>query len=590
MSGCDSCHNSSGHGVKGHYDLTIALAGNANVGKSAIFNSLTGLNQTIGNWPGKTVERAEGLHLHGGRKIRVVDLPGIYSLSTFSMEELVSRQFIECEKPDVIINVVDSANLERNLFFTLQLAELGVPMVVALNRSDTAARLGKIIDHKKLEGILGVPVVPTVAIKGAGLRELMERVLGETLKGEAKRPGRTKNGKAPSSKERYRLVEKIIEKVQRHEKREAGLAEFLDSLTTHPVFGYLIAVLVLAGLLLWTFGTGSYLSALLSNFLSGFESLNVKVSGSILEILWNGAFGGFVAGVTLVLPYVLPYYAITVFLEDSGYLPRLAFLLDGLMAKIGLHGKAVIPLILGYGCSVPACFTCRIMETPGQKLRSAFLVTLIPCTARTVVILGLVAAFVGLKWAAALYILDLMLVMVLGKLAYKALPGDSIGLIMEVPRYHFPSLRLVLTQTWARTKSLLYIVFPAYILGSAGLQLLYSLGVLEPVNKILGPITVGLLGLPAVTGVLLLFGIVRKELTILLLAAIFGTTNFALVMSPVQMIVLALVTMLYVPCLATILALAREFGWKKSIAISAVDVGVALLAGGVAFRVLPAFL
>lgn len=569
--------------------MTIALAGNANVGKSAIFNSLTGLNQTIGNWPGKTVEKAEGLHLRGGTKIRVVDLPGIYSLSTFSMEELVSRQFVEEEKPDVIVNVVDAANLERNLFFTLQLAELGVPMVVALNRSDTARKLGKIIDHGKLEGILGCPVVPTVATRGHGLPELVEKAIGETLSGGAKKPGRARTGKM-SSEERYREVEKIVARVQKHEERPDALADFLDSATTHPVFGYLIAVLVLAGLLFWTFGTGSYLSGLLSTFLSGFESLNPKVSGSILEILWNGAFGGFVAGVTLVFPYVLPYYAIMAFLEDSGYLPRFAFLLDGLMAKIGLHGKAIIPLILGYGCNVPACFTCRIMETPGQKLRSSFLVTLIPCTARTVVILGLVAAFVGLKWAAFLYVIDLLLVVILGKLAYTALPADSVGLLMEMPRYHLPSWRLVVTQTLARTKSLLYIVFPAYIIGSAGLQLLYSLGVLGPVNDVLSPVTVGLLGLPAVTGVLLLFGIVRKELTILLLASLLGTTNFALVMSPLQMIVLATVTMLYVPCLATILALAREFGWKNSLVISAVDVGVALLAGGFAFRVLPAFL
>jgi ferrous iron transport protein B len=230
------------------------------------------------------------------------------------------------------------------------------------------------------------------------------------------------------------------------------------------------------------------------------------------------------------------------------------------------------------------------METPKQKFLAAFLVTLIPCTARTVVILGLVAVFVNVWWALALYAFDIFLIIVIGRIAFKIVPGESVGLIMEMPDYHIPSLSVILKQTWARTKSLVWIVFPAYIIGSAVLQALYAAGILAPVNALLAPVTVVWLGLPIVVGITLVFGIVRKELTILMLAVIFGTTNFASVMSPVQLIVLALVSMLYVPCISVIIVLASEFGWKKSLAISVIEVITAIIIGGIAYRVLSPFL
>jgi len=226
------------------------------------------------------------------------------------------------------------------------------------------------------------------------------------------------------------------------------------------------------------------------------------------------------------------------------------------------------------------------METPKQKMLTAFLVTLIPCTARTVVILGLVAAFVNIWWALALYAFDIILIILVGRIAFKAVPGESVGLIMEMPDYHVPSLSVVLKQTWARTKSLIWIVFPAYIIGSAVLQAFYAAGLLTPVNALLAPVTVLWLGLPAVVGITLIFGIVRKELTILTLAVIFGTTNFATIMSPVQLIVLALVSMLYIPCISVIVVLASEFGWKRSLTISAAEIIMAIAIGGIAFRVL----
>jgi ferrous iron transport protein B len=290
--------------------------------------------------------------------------------------------------------------------------------------------------------------------------------------------------------------------------------------------------------------------------------------------------------VTLVIPYVLPFYIILAVIEDSGYLTRISLMLDRGMHKLGLHGKAIIPLILGYGCNVPACFSCRIMETSKQKLIAAFLVSLVPCTARTVVILGLVATFVGIWWALGLYVFDIILIILLGRIAFKLVPGESVGLIMEMPSYHVPSANVVLKQTWARTKSLLWVVFPAYIIGSAALQAFYAAGWLNPVNDALSPITVGWLGLPSVVGILLIFGIVRKELTILMLAVIFQTTNFAAVLSSVQLLVLALVTMIYIPCLAMIMSMAKEFGWRKASGITVFEVVFSIFLGGIAFRLL----
>jgi len=235
---------------------------------------------------------------------------------------------------------------------------------------------------------------------------------------------------------------------------------------------------------------------------------------------------------------------------------------------------------------VPACLSCRIIESPKQKFLAAFLVTLVPCSARTIVILGVVAAFVNIWWALALYVLDFLLIVILGRLAFRVLPGESVGMIMEMPDYHVPSVPIVLGQTWQRTKSLIWIVLPSYIAGSIVITGLYALGFLEPINHLLAPITVLLLGLPVTTGIVFVFGIIRKEMTLLALAAIFGTTVFSTVMTPVQLIVFALVTMLYVPCISTILALGHEFGWKKALGITVLETVLAIALGAVAFHVL----
>ncbi len=643
--------------------LNIALAGNANVGKSVIFNQLTGLTQIIGNWPGKTVEKAEGTLRFGPYTIHVVDLPGIYSLSTYTIEEVVSREYIALEKPDIVVNVIDATALERNLFFTIQLLELGRPMVIALNQVDLARKKGIEIDVKNLEEMLGVPVVPTVAIRNTGLHELIETVVdvveGRTSSGESV-PGYSPQvesrigtlssfvkdlendysrrwvsikllegdehiaerigGKAGSvveasvklqgeledifdqscseivASERYLFVGKVVDACQKiTAPAELGWGERLDYVTTHRVWGYLIMTGVMFSIFVTIFLVGDLLSRTLDEALSGLGPTVIEGLGgsAVAEFVWEGPLLGIVAGVTIALPFLIPFFIFLAILEGTGYLARIAFLMDSAMHRMGLHGKAFIPLMLGYGCNVPACLGCRVMEAHRERLVAVFVVTLVPCAAVTVVILGIVGTYVGIGFAFLLYLFNLLVIFVLGRIAFRSLPGEPIGLIMEMPSYRVPSAKVVLRQTWARLKDFIVVAFPFIIVGSVILSAMNLAGLLNPLGDLLSPITVGLLGLPAIAGVVLIFGLLRKELTLIMLATlmvpIVGSSDFSQLMDPVQMIVFALVVMFYVPCVATLAVLVREIGWKRTGIIVVVELFLALVIGAVAFRVLGLF-
>jgi len=634
--------------------LLIALAGNANVGKSVIFNHLTGLHQHIGNWPGKTVERAEGTLHFKGYTIDIVDLPGIYSLSTYSLEELVSRKYIAVERPDVVINVVDASVLERNLFFTLQLMELETPMVIALNQMDIAKSKGVQVDIKKLEQLLGVPVMPTVAVKGVGIAKLLEKAIETVEKKSVKKPQVTygeeveeKIGKLIEKMKSIQLVyprryvaikllegdEEIEREIQRvnpdvvaaakklageiecihghccstvmtSERYEAAgciarasqqlvspirptRVERLHNFTTHRVTGYAMLVFSLLLIFYSIFTFGDYTSGLLSDLLYGLEPFFASAFGTgfVGQLVWGGAMEGLIAGITIVLPYIIPFYLILYFLENSGYLSRIAFLMDNVMHKIGLHGKAFIPLMLGFGCNVPACLGCRIMETQRERLLAAFVVTLVPCAATTVIILGLVGDYLGVHWALALYLVDFAIIFALGRLAFKVVPGEPTALIMEMHDYRWPHMKTILKQTWFRVAEFIKIAFPLIIVGSVVLKLADVLGWLETVASVLSPVTVAWLGLPAITGITLIFGVLRKELSLVMLAALLAPAGLAS-LTPLQMIVFTLVAMLYIPCVATIAALVRDFGWKKALYITVFEIAFAILVGGIALRLL----
>jgi ferrous iron transport protein B len=634
----------------------IALAGNANVGKSVIFNQLTGLHQHIGNWPGKTVEKAEGTLHFKGYTIDIIDLPGIYSLSTFSIEELISREYIATEKPDLVINVVDASLLERNLFFTLQLLELETPMLIALNQVDMAKKKGIIVDYEKVENIIGVPVVPTVAVSGKGIYRMLETAIEVIEKKTKMEPLKPRYGNEIEERiedliillskiqlryparwvaiklleedeevekevlevspeivataerfrreleqlhghscptvvscERYHVAGKIAAEIQEiTEPLKPPLRERLHRVTTHRIFGFPIMLATVLAVFVAIFSFGDFTSALLGDWFFGLKPAfdSVLGTGIVGELVWGGFMEGIIGGITIALPYILPFYFILYIFEDSGYLSRIAFLMDNLMHKMGLHGKAFIPVMLSFGCNVPGCLGCRIMETARERLLTAFVVTLVPCAATSVIILGLVGAHVGIEWALALYIINLIIIFVLGRIAFKALPGEPTELIMEMSDYRIPHITTVAKQTWFRLREFIVMAFPLIIAGSLVIKFAEVMDLLEPIANIMSPITVTWLGLPLMAGIALIFGILRKELTLIMLATLFAPIPLANAMTPVQMIVFTLVAMLYIPCVATIGALVKEFGWRKALLITVFEIVFALLVGGIAFRIL----
>ena len=633
--------------------LNIVLAGQANVGKSVIFNHLTGLHQHIGNWPGKTVEKAEGNLHYKGYTIDVLDLPGIYSLTTYSIEEIISREYIALRKPDFVVNVVDGTNLERNLIFSLQILELESPAVLALNFVNLFKEKGIEINYKKLEEILGVPVVPVAAIHGKGISEVLGRGI-ELVSGRIK-PKSLKYGQEVETEikkitefltsidlpypkrwlaikllekdremerlfetehseilkkvkesilrleeihghdsaiiianERCHLASEIAKKVIKITKpSKLSLNEKIDLLTLHKIWGYPVMLAIFALVFLTIFKFGNWFSSVLEGITAGWWMGWENIFGaSILASFGWMAIKSVISLIEIALPYIIPFYLILYLLEDWGYLARVAFLMDNLMHKIGVHGKSCIPLMLGFGCNVPACLSCRIMETERERFITGFLTTLVPCSARTVIIMGLVGKFVGIGWAFGLYLFAILMIFGLGKLASKILPGEATELIMEMPDYRIPDLRTVFLQTWFRLKDFLYVAGPFVIISGIIIEGIHLAGWLPSIANFLSPITVKWLGLPAITGILLIFGILRKELILVMLAALLGTANFAQALSSVQMLTLALVSMLYIPCIATIAVLWREFGWRKAVGITIFEIFFAIGIGGIAFRLL----
>jgi len=632
--------------------ISIGLAGNANVGKSVIFNQLTGLHQHVGNWPGKTIERAEGTLVFEGREVDIIDLPGIYSLSTYSIEEIVSREYIAVERPDVLINVVDAGSLERNLAFTVQLMELEPRLVLAVNQIDVAEDKGIIIDTEELSRQLGVQALPTVAVKGTGLTELIAAAVKEAgevhitplLYGseieesieairamievktsyparwvaikllerddeieeiiydahpeirEAVNQERFKLESAHGhdfgsviASERFALAHRIASNATRFIEPRKSIGKRVEDVASHPVMGYVLMIVSILAVFYSIFSFGDWLAGVIDGFFAVINTAYFNVLGVswTTTFFWEAVVDGFIGGMVVAVPYIGPFYLVLSLLEDSGYLARVAYLMDSAMHTIGLHGKAFIPVMLGFGCNVPAVLGARIMETERERLICAFVASLVPCAARSIVIMGLVATYVGFKWAVLLYVIDFFLIFILGRIAYKVAPDEPVGLIMEMPSFRMPSLSTTGTRTWFKLRGFINEAMPIMVAGNFIVQLASILGLLDVIEGIMSPVTVGWLGLPSAAGVVLIFGILRKELTLVLLASLAGTMDFSTFMTPVQMMVFAFVVMVYVPCVSTIAALVKEFGYTKAGIISVVEVIVAVVLGGVLLRVLP---
>jgi ferrous iron transport protein B len=665
MLGCHAAITSWKHGVSAH----LALAGNPNVGKSSVFNRLTGLGVETANYPGKTVEVNLGTTRFKDREIGVMDLPGTYALGSISEDQWVARQALLEARPDAVLAIVDATRLERNLYLVLQLLDLGLPLVIGLNLVDAAWREGLRLDHARLGRLLGVPVVPTVAVRGQGLDQLVERGL-ELAQTNGRRPSAARYGKdveaavarlgarlervsgdlpwglpprgialmlleededalqwvanlpeadeilaalretaeeiaqghdEPAAirlaRERHGLAGEIAERVKVRVHAPSGAQERFWRLTTAPATGFPLLALVLAGLFAALFFVGDVLSTLLIALWDSYPSPAIRAAvhfavgdGVIGRTLLWGVDAGVAAALAVGIPYVLMFYLLLSILEDSGYLNAVAFLTDPFMHKLGLHGRAVIPLVAGAGCNVPAIMGTRVLATTRERILAATLVCLVPCSARTAVIAGAVSKYVSWKAALLVYALVAVIGFAAGCAMNRVVPGRSTGLVMEMFPFRAPCLRTMLKRTWYRFRSFVVVATPVVLAGSVALGLIYETGLVWLFAAPLSPIVEGWLGLPAVAGLTLIFAVLRKELALQLLVTLAivqhgaGAQNLLSFMDRQQIFTYALVNTLYIPCAATIAVLAKELGWRRASLISGFTVLLALLAGGLAHR------
>jgi len=383
------------------------------------------------------------------------------------------------------------------------------------------------------------------------------------------------------SSERHALAMNLFEKVSaviHPPKRDVRMT--LDHWVMHPWVGYLILAGIFYGFFNFIFGIGGYIEepliALSENSIGHLESFFGK--GSLALFLSKGALQGIAGGIAIVLPYLVPFLIGLSLLEDIGYLPRVAFLMDVFMHRIGLHGKSIIPFILGYGCSVPAVMATRILEFPQHRFMVSILTTLIPCAARITIIFGLVAFFISPNAALAIFALNILIVAISGKILSLLFPYPeaSLGLILEIPAYQFPPIRNTLKKSWYRIREFIVIAWPILIIGSVLLALMEYGGVEKYINRALSPLTY-LLGLPASVGTTLIFGLLRKELSLIMLTQALGTTQVLTVMTKTQVMVFTVFVTFYIPCLATIAALWKEIGKKGALVAVLFALSVAIV-------------
>lgn len=554
--------------------MRFALIGQPNCGKSTLFNSVAGYKAETGNFSGTTVTFTESRVRLLGQVVDLVDLPGSYALEGLNPAESVARQYLTTREVDVIINVADASHLAQSLELTLELLTLNRPLVLALNMMDEAMRLGFRIDGEGLSRELGIPVLPLVASKGRGVKELFLQALQQA--GE-KRP-RAENRPQSAEERHARALEIAARFVTRGEKR-ATWRDRLDDILLHPLWGYAILLLVLFVFFEIVYGMGKIVEPPVLAFFDALTRGALRPFGEA-TFLWEVVLGimqGIAAGVAIVLPYLLPFLFGLGLLEDIGYLPRVAFLMDAFMHRIGLHGKAIVPFILGYGCNVPAVMSTRSLEEPRDRYLAAALATLVPCAARLAVVFGLVAYYLGPVAAFALYLFNLLVIAVTGRVLSRLIPEDAPGLILEMPPYRVPTLQNVISKAWFRVREFVVEAWPLLIAGSATLAALNYFDFAYVFNSLVRPIT-WLMGLPSETGVPLIFGILRKELSLVMLGQALGTTDFSASLSSGQMLVYATFVMFYLPCLATLSVLKRELGTRSMLVIAALTVLVALLA------------
>ncbi|HHX26586.1 MAG TPA: ferrous iron transporter B [Firmicutes bacterium] len=567
--------------------MRILLIGNPNVGKSAVFSRLTGTQVIISNYTGTTVEFTKGSTvLRTGETREVIDVPGTYSLEPTCKAEEVAVSILDSmlDEGDVIVNVVDATHLERNLYLTLQLLERDIPVVVALNLWDEARHKGISIDVDRLENILGVSVVPTSALTGEGIDILMDRIsqMTEDADAESRRGQDTSDslrgfpGMAshPSADERWTEIGRILTEVQSISHRHHTFIDRLEDASIQPVTGLIIAVLVMylsfktvgligEGLISYVFdpvfeGIVRPVVTQLGVVLGSEGFLHDLLIGRLVngQIDFETSMGllttGLYVPIAMVLPYVFAFYVALGILEDVGYLPRLAVLVDNLMHVLGMHGYAIIPMVLGFGCNVPAALATRILESRREKFICATMLSIgIPCMAQTAMVVGLIGRY-GWQYLAIIYGILFILWLIIGFVLNAMLPGSSPPLLMEIPPYRLPHPKVLGKKVWIRIRVFLADAIPYVFLGVLFVNILHVSGIIDALSRVFAPLLGGLLGLPSEAIVALLMGFVRKDVAVGMLSP--------LGLSVRELVVAVIVLTAYFPCAATFVVLLRELG------------------------------
>ena len=561
--------------------MKALLMGNPNVGKSVIFSRLTGTSVTSSNYAGTTVEYKKGLFKHDGKNVELIDVPGTYTLDPTNKAEEVAVEMLR--EGDLVFNVVDATNLERNLNLTLQLLEQDIPVVILLNMWDETHHQGINIDLDKLREELKVPVIPTVATTGNGLKKALDYLDYREIK----------DFKPRSSEERWVEIGHIINDVQQIEPKHHSTKEIMEEYTLKPWTGIPIAAVVLyltfmvirfigEGIINYIanpFFAGPYQRLLMrfSQFLTEGSFLHDLLIGQLVngQIDFEQSFGLLTTGIFIpfaaVLPYIISFYFVLSILEDSGYLPRLAVLVDNVMHKVGLHGFSIIPMILGFGCNVPAALAARNLDSKREQFIASTLMSIsIPCMAQTAMIIGLVGAFGGIYVFfvfAALFIVWI----IVGLLLNYFLPGYSSDLLIEIPTLRLPLLDIVFKKLWMRITNFLKEAIPFVLLGVLAVNALYALGFFNFLTRVIGPLFSALFGLPKDVISALLMGFLRKDLAMGMLAPLDLTLK--------QLIIASTILTVYFPCVATFIILFRELGLKNMLKSASVMVVTAVSVG-----------
>jgi len=559
---------------------TVVLMGDPNVGKSVLFSRLTGIDVISSNYPGTTVDYSRGRITRSGDTLEVVDAPGTYSLEPTNKAEEVAVSLLD--KADVVVNVVDATSLERCLVLTLELLEKRKPVIVALNMWDEAKHLGIAINVRQLEEFLRVPVVPTVAITGEGVRELVQRL------DEARIPDRpTRLGEDQTWVE----VGQIVRRVQSVAHRHHSWRDRLVDATVKPATGMLAALVILVALfgLVRFIGEGliryvveplfdwyRVLIAALSGWLGPGFAHDVLVGRLIdgkvdfvqsMGILTTGVFVPF----GMVIPYIIAFYIALALLEDSGYLPRLATVSDTIFHRLGMHGHGVLPVLLGLGCKVPGVLSSRTLETPKQRFISIVLVGItIPCAAQTAMIFGILGHR-GMRYVAIVLGTLAIVFVLLGLLLNKTTRGECPELFLDIPPYRRPSLRAVAKKTWMRVRCFLAEALPLLFLGVLVAGILDAMGVTEKMTAFTAPFMKSWFGLPGEAVPALLSGLLRKELALGMLVPLNLTS---------AQLTVAITVFSFFPCIATFAVMCRELGMRDILKAVTLMILVAVLVGG----------